>query len=300
MPRRAGGPAAGRGRPNPVSDLGWQADCKRVSPSCQRLPGSASRVRGPGERAAVSDWLHAAGIEPVLLVDACFVNADVPGADSTAVVADAGLLTPQFLAGLRRGDPGKPVLAVGDTEDPTQRVLARKDVSFHRPAARRARPGAGRVAGGGRGPPLRRSERRVVPRLATTIEGEPAVLLDVSTEGCGSKMRERRRRRSCRRSSWCTCPCSSWACRCSAYGSDRRSARPAPRCSAARRCSSSDERTLRAWQRLRRPGAPACSSRPGRRRHQRRPTGSSTASRRCWPTRRSSGRSRTCPGAAAR
>ena len=33
----------------------------------------------PGERAAVSDWLRSVNLEPVVLVDACFVNTEVGG-----------------------------------------------------------------------------------------------------------------------------------------------------------------------------------------------------------------------------
>lgn len=149
-------------------------------PSSPRVGVACPR---PGERAAICDWLRSAGFEPVLLVDACFVSTDVGGRPLLLVVADASVLTAAFLAGLRKGDPNRPVLAVGDAGDPNEAMLARKDVSFHiRPLDEKALILAVSLANA-EGRSLRRSERRIVPRLATTIEGEAAVLIDVSNEG---------------------------------------------------------------------------------------------------------------------
>jgi hypothetical protein len=142
----------------------------------------------PGERAAVSDWLRAAGLEPVVLVDACFVNTEVGGKPLDCIVADVSLLTPHFLTALRRGDPNKPILALGEPSDPAQATLTRKGVSFHpRPISEPDLLLAVSLAVA-EGRPARRSERRIVPRLATSIEGEPAVLLDVSNEGLRLEM----------------------------------------------------------------------------------------------------------------
>ena len=137
----------------------------------------------PGERAAVSDWLRSVTIEPVVLVDACFVNTQVEGRPLDCVVADAALLSPHFIAALRRGDPNRAIIAIGDAGDPNQEALTRKDVAFHaRPIAEKDLLLAVSLAVA-EGHPFRRSPRRIVPRLATTIEGEPAVLIDVSNEG---------------------------------------------------------------------------------------------------------------------
>lgn len=131
----------------------------------------------------MSDWLRAAGFEPVVLVDACFVNTEVPGPPLTMVVADATLLTPHFLVALRKGDPNRPVLAIGDGADPNEAALTRKGVTFQvRPVDERILVLAVSLAHA-EGRSLRRSERRIVPRLATTIDGEDAVLIDVSNEG---------------------------------------------------------------------------------------------------------------------
>ena len=87
------------------------------------------------------------------------------------------------------------------------------------------------------GRPARRSERRIVPRLATTIEGEPAVLLDVSTEGLRLEMADDARRRSCRRSSCVHVPVLKVGVPVQRVWVKRRRARPDRACSAARRCS---------------------------------------------------------------
>lgn len=137
----------------------------------------------PIERAAIADWLKAAGFEPVVLVDACFVASELTGQPPILVVADASLLTPHFLQAMRRGDPNRPILAIGDEGDPNEKALSRKGVSFHvRPLAEPALLLAVSLAQA-ESKTLRRSERKDVPRLATTIEGAPAFLLDVSNEG---------------------------------------------------------------------------------------------------------------------
>lgn len=129
------------------------------------------------------DWLRLAEIEPVVLVEACLVSAQVGGRPLDCVVADASLLTPHFLTALRKGDPNKVVVAIGDAGDPQEAALVRRNVTFHaRPISEQDLLLSVSLAVA-EGRPHRRSVRRVVPRLATSIEGEPAVLLDVSHEG---------------------------------------------------------------------------------------------------------------------
>ena len=145
----------------------------RVGIACQR----------PTERAVFVDVLKSAGCEPVLLVDACFVASALTGQPPVLVVADVSLLTPQFIQAMRKGDPNRPILAIGDEGDPNETVLARKGISFHvRPMTEAALLLAVSLAQA-ESRTMRRSDRTTVPRLATTIEGAPAVLLDVSNEG---------------------------------------------------------------------------------------------------------------------
>ncbi len=137
----------------------------------------------PSERATIADWLRSVGVEPVVLVDACFVATGLSGQPPVLVVADASLLTPHFIQAMRRGDPNRPILAIGDDGDPNEEALARKGVSFHvRPLSEAALVLAVSLAQA-ESRTARRSARKTVPRLATTIEGTPAVLLDVSREG---------------------------------------------------------------------------------------------------------------------
>lgn len=142
----------------------------------------------PGERAAVSDWLRAAGFEPVVLVDACFVSTDLSGRPPVLVVADASLLTPALIASLRKGDPHRPILAIGDAGDPNEATLTRRHVAFHvRPLDESALILAVSLAHA-ENRLVRRSERREVPRVPMSIEGASAVLLDVSNEGLRLEM----------------------------------------------------------------------------------------------------------------
>ena len=138
---------------------------------------------GTGERAAFSDWLRSAALEPVLLVDACLVSSDVAGLRLTAVVADATLLTKEFIAALRKVDGQLPIVAVGEPGDPAERVLTKRGVSFYpRPLDQATFMLAASLAIA-EGRPARRSLRRLVPRLPSTIDGATAFLLDVSSEG---------------------------------------------------------------------------------------------------------------------
>jgi hypothetical protein len=116
-------------------------------------------------------------------VDACLVTTEVSGAPLLLVVADASLLTPHFLLALRKGDPNRPVLAIGEAGDPSEAALTQKGVAFHvRPLNEAALILAVSLAHA-EGRAMRRSTRHVVPRLPSTIEGESAVILDVSDEG---------------------------------------------------------------------------------------------------------------------
>lgn len=138
---------------------------------------------GTGERAAFSDWLRSASIEPVLLVDACMVNSEIAGLRLTAVVADATLLTREYIADLRKVDGRLPIVAVGDPGDPGERMLTKRGVSFYpRPLDQATFMLAASLAIA-EGRPARRSLRRLVPRLPSKIDGASAFLLDVSSEG---------------------------------------------------------------------------------------------------------------------
>ena len=149
-------------------------------PSSPRVGVACPR---PVERAAIADWLRAAGFEPLILVDACFVASELSGQPPVLVVADASLLTPTFVQAMRKGDPNRPILAIGDEGDPNEKVLARKGVSFHvRPLTEPALLLAVALAQA-ESRTSRRSPRKSLARLATSIEGAPAVLLDVSNEG---------------------------------------------------------------------------------------------------------------------
>lgn len=118
-----------------------------------------------------------------MLVDACFVKTDVAGEGLECVLADASVLTRDAIASLRRVDARLSIIAVGDAGDPAEAQLARKDVAFYpRPVDQQALLLAVSLALA-EGRPARRSLRRLVPRLPSTIDGAQAYLIDVSGEG---------------------------------------------------------------------------------------------------------------------
>jgi hypothetical protein len=136
-----------------------------------------------GERAAFCDWLRDAAIEPVLLVDACMVSSDAAGLRLSAVVADAAILTREYIAALRREDGRMPIVGVAEPGDPAEATLVKRGVSVYaRPLDRDTFLLAASLAIA-EGRPARRSLRRLVPRLPSRIDGAQAFLLDVSTEG---------------------------------------------------------------------------------------------------------------------
>jgi len=151
-----------------------------VMPSSPRVAVACPRT---GERAAIADWLRAAGVEPVLLVDACFVTTEFTGQPPVLVVADAALLTPSFLGAMRRGDPNRPIVAVGDTDEANEAALARRGITVYRRPLTEAALHLAVSLAQAESRTARRSPRKSVQRLATSIEGVPAVLLDVSNEG---------------------------------------------------------------------------------------------------------------------
>jgi hypothetical protein len=134
------------------------------------------------ERAAISEWVRAAGFEPVVLVDACFVQSEMSGQPPVMVVADAALLTPIFIAGLRKGDPNRPIMAIGHGGTANQSHLARKNITFHERPLDEASLLLAMTLAQAEGRLARRSERKAV-RVPTTIEGTAAMLVDVSNEG---------------------------------------------------------------------------------------------------------------------
>lgn len=134
------------------------------------------------ERAAFGAWLADSGLEPVLLVDAC-LTGDGAGQHLAAVVADAALLTRDYLDALRRDNPRLPVIGVGNAGDPAERLLAKRGVSFYPRPLERATLLLATSLALAEGRPARRSERRLVPRLPSRINGAAAFLLDVSGEG---------------------------------------------------------------------------------------------------------------------
>ena len=99
------------------------------------------------------------------------------------MVADAALLTREYIAALRRQDCRLPIVAVGNPGDPAERVLTKRDVSFYPRPLDQATFMLATSLAIGEGRTARRSLRRLVPRLPSKIAGASAFLLDVSSEG---------------------------------------------------------------------------------------------------------------------
>ena len=131
--KSVGQSAAERRRPGHsarIGSAGLGSPLARGGPRHVLIPQDWRRLPGRGRTVRLRDWLRTAAIEPVLLVDACMVSSDAAGLRLSAVVADAALLSREFIAALRHGDARLPILAVGDEGDPAEPLLHKRGVSF--------------------------------------------------------------------------------------------------------------------------------------------------------------------------
>jgi hypothetical protein len=136
----------------------------------------------PGERAAVLDWLNDAGYDPVPLLELTRVLEEVAARRIEAVVADVEFVGTGEVAGLvRRLGINRPLVLIGDAGTAPSGAL--RDLSWlDRPVTRDGLLLSVALSLA-EGRPARRSPRRAVERLTSSVDGVSAYLLDVSSEG---------------------------------------------------------------------------------------------------------------------
>lgn len=128
------------------------------------------------------------------MIDAGSIARELEGNGFEVLVIDADLAVsgdaPHVLRALGRN---RPMIVIGDTGASSLTETARREVTYlARPLARDPFMLA-IILALAEGRPARRSPRRMVPRLQASVDGVPARLLDVSSEGIRIELPERHR-----------------------------------------------------------------------------------------------------------
>jgi hypothetical protein len=135
-----------------------------------------------GERAAFQEWLKLSGYEPVSIANIESVSRDMATRPIEALIADVALVTAADLPRIvRMLGPNRPLILVGNPTDAIEDV-PRDATWMNRPVSRESFQLSVALALA-EGRPARRSPRKVVPRLLSTIDGVASKLVDISSEG---------------------------------------------------------------------------------------------------------------------
>jgi hypothetical protein len=135
-----------------------------------------------GERAAFQEWLKFSGYEPVSMSSIEAVSRDMATRPIEALIADVALVTAADLPRIiRMLGPNRPLILVGDPHQAIEDV-PRDATWMNRPVTHDSFQLSVALALA-EGRPARRSPRKLVPRLLSTVDGVASKLVDVSTEG---------------------------------------------------------------------------------------------------------------------
>lgn len=136
----------------------------------------------PGERAAFSEWLSLAGYEPVPMISVDGISREMTARPIEVLIADVALIPmvelPRILKVL---GPNRPLVLVGNPDQAIEDV-PRDATWIDRPVTRDTFLLSIALALA-EGRPARRSPRRVVPRLTSTVDGVQSKVIDISQEG---------------------------------------------------------------------------------------------------------------------
>lgn len=136
----------------------------------------------PGERAAFLEWLSLAGYDPVPMLGLDALARDLSTRPMEALIADVSLVSKPDLPRILRVLGGnRPLLLVGDPEQAIEDV-PRDAAWIDRPVTRDTFLLSVALSLA-EGRPARRSPRKLVPRLLSSIDGVTSKVVDVSTEG---------------------------------------------------------------------------------------------------------------------
>lgn len=136
----------------------------------------------PGERAAFAEWLDAAGYEPVPMLDLDSVGRELNVRPIEALISDARFVPATELPRIvKLLGANRPLLLVG-AQGTGPEVVPRDATWIDRPVTKDTFLLLVALALA-EGRPARRSPRKFVPKLQSTIDGVAAKVMDVSAEG---------------------------------------------------------------------------------------------------------------------
>lgn len=135
-----------------------------------------------GERAAFQEWLTLAGYEPVSMSGIDAVARDMMTRPIEALIADVSLVSAAELPRIvRMLGPNRPLILVGNPQDAIEEVP--RDAAWMNRPVKRESFNLSVALALAEGRPARRSPRKMVPRLLSTVDGVASKLVDISTEG---------------------------------------------------------------------------------------------------------------------
>jgi len=136
----------------------------------------------PGERAAFLEWLNLAGYEPVPMLQIDSVGRDLQSRPIEALVADVSLVAVADLPRIVKAlGANRPLVLVGEPAEAIEEVPTLA-TWIDRPVTRDTFLLSIALALA-EGRPARRSPRKLVPRLLSSVDGVTSKVVDVSTEG---------------------------------------------------------------------------------------------------------------------
>jgi hypothetical protein len=136
----------------------------------------------PGERAAFLEWLSLAGYEPVPMLNIDSVGRDLASRPIEALIADVSLVSAADLPRIVRTlGANRPLILVGNPQDAIEEV-PRDAAWIDRPVTHDTFLLSVALALA-EGRPARRSPRKLVPKLMSSIDGVSSKVVDISAEG---------------------------------------------------------------------------------------------------------------------
>lgn len=136
----------------------------------------------PGERAAFLEWLTLAGYEPVPMLSIDALARELNARPIEALLADVSLVSKTDLPRLVKTlGPNRALILVGNPDQSIEDV-PRDATWMDRPVTRDTFL-LSIALGLAEGRPARRSPRKLVPKLLSSIDGVTSKVVDVSAEG---------------------------------------------------------------------------------------------------------------------
>lgn len=135
-----------------------------------------------GERAAFLEWLTLAGYEAVPMLNIDTVGRDLNTRPIEALIADVSLVSAADLPRIVKTlGQNRPLILVGEPKDAIEDVP--KDATWIDRPVRRDTFLLSVALGLAEGRPARRSPRKLVPKLMSSVDGVSSKIVDVSVDG---------------------------------------------------------------------------------------------------------------------